>query len=77
MREGDDEHDGNVPEPQGRFAGLPYDWRRPTRARFKARFWNPHDRRVLTPHAFGWGLTLNWYWVVHPARFVRTRFRSG
>ena len=21
MREGDDEHDGNVPEPQGRFAG--------------------------------------------------------
>jgi Family of unknown function (DUF5808) len=43
----------------GRFLGLPYDWRRPTWARFKSRWWNPSDRRLLTPKAFGWGYDLN------------------
>ena len=33
-------HDGDgrrVPPPQGTYAGLPYDWRRPSRARARAR----------------------------------------
>jgi hypothetical protein len=61
----DDQHPA-VPEPQGRFAGLPYDFRRPTAARARARFWNPSDRRILTPKTFGRGLDLNLYWIVHP-----------
>ena len=52
------EHDGDgrrVPPPHGAYAGLPYDWRRPSRARSRARLWNPDDPRVLTPKSYGWG----------------------
>jgi hypothetical protein len=52
-----DHDDPPVPEPQGRFAGLPYDFRRPTAARIRRRWWNPDDPRILTPKAFGWALT--------------------
>jgi len=51
-------HDGDgrrVPQPQGTYAGLPYDWRRPSLARARARLWNPDDPRVLTPKSYGWG----------------------
>jgi Family of unknown function (DUF5808) len=61
---------------QGRFLGLPYDWRRPTAARARSRMWNPDDPRILTPKSFGWGLDLNAYWLAHPLRFARGR-RSG
>lgn len=62
--------DTGVPEPQGRVAGVPYDFRRPTVARTKSRWWNSKDHRILTPKAFGWGYDLNAYWVVHPAEYV-------
>ena len=48
-----------VPDPQGEFLGMPYDFRRPTLSRIKARFWNPADDRLLTPMAFGWGYAVN------------------
>jgi len=68
-------HDGagRVPEPQGRVAGLPFDFRRLTATRIRARAWNPGDPRVLTPKAFGWGLGVNWYWLVHPVRLISAR----
>lgn len=43
----------------GTFLGIPYDWRRPTRARVRQRWWNPDDHRVFTPKAFGWGYDIN------------------
>lgn len=43
----------------GKFLRVPYDWRRPTRARFKQRVWNPDDRRVFTPRWYGWGYDIN------------------
>jgi hypothetical protein len=43
----------------GRLLGLPYDIRPLTRARLKKRLWNPDDRRLVTPKAFGWGYTIN------------------
>jgi len=46
-------------EPQGRFLGIPYDWRRPTLARIKSRAWNDEDPRIFTPRAFGAGWDLN------------------
>jgi hypothetical protein len=70
------DHDADarkVPEPQGRLAGLPYDFRPLTGSRFRARAWNPGDPRVFTPKALGWGLGVNWYWLVHPVRLVRAR----
>jgi Family of unknown function (DUF5808) len=70
-------HDDQAgPEPQGRFAGLPYDFRRLSASRIRARMWNPGDPRVLTPKAFGWGLDVNLYWLLHPVRLVRARRRS-
>jgi hypothetical protein len=31
----------------GKFLGIPFDWRRPTLARVKQRWWNPSDPRFL------------------------------
>ena len=42
----------------GEFYGIPFDFRRPTLARIKARMWNP-QAGMLTPHIFGAGWTLN------------------
>lgn len=43
----------------GKFLGVPYDWRRPTWERYKSRWWNPKDRRIVMPRAFGWGYDFN------------------
>jgi hypothetical protein len=46
-------------ERTGKFLGVPYDWSRPTWARHRSRWWNPEDRRVVMPRAFGWGYDFN------------------
>jgi hypothetical protein len=61
-----------VPEPQGRLLGMPYDIRRPTIARARARLWNSADRRLFTPKTFGWGYDVNFYWLAHPARYLKS-----
>ena len=43
----------------GVWMGVPFDWRRPTRARVRSRFWNPKDRRLFTPKSYGWGYDIN------------------
>ena len=43
----------------GKFLGVPYDWRRPTLARVKSRWWNADDRRIFTPKSYGWGFDVN------------------
>jgi hypothetical protein len=57
----------------GRFLGIPYDWRKPTWARFKKRVWNPHDRRIFTPKTYGWGFDLNLYEILRRLHIVRPR----
>jgi hypothetical protein len=52
---------------------MPYDLRKPTAGRAQARLWNPHDRRLLTPKAYGWGYDLNFYWLAHPIRYFSRR----
>lgn len=49
----------------GTFLGMPYDWRKPTAGRVKQRFWNPDEPRILTPRAYGWGYSLNFYRLFH------------
>jgi hypothetical protein len=44
---------------RGKFLGVPYDWRRPTWQRYKSRWWNPKERRIVMPRAFGWGWDFN------------------
>jgi hypothetical protein len=58
---------------EGKFMGIPYDWRRPTARRVKSRWWNPRDRRILTPKSWGWGFDLNLYWFAHPFAWLRAR----
>ncbi len=43
---------------QGYWGPFPYDFRRPTWARIKARMWN-HEAGMFTPHFYGMGWTLN------------------
>ncbi len=54
----------------GIYLGIPYDWRRPTAARAKSRWWNPRDRRLFTPKTFGWG------WDINFARLLRRKPKS-
>jgi len=48
-----------MPKASGKFLGVPYDWRRPTLARFKERWWNPDEPRLLVPKVFGVGWDIN------------------
>jgi hypothetical protein len=43
----------------GKFLGVPFDWRRPTWQRYRSRWWNPEERRIVMPRAFGWGWDFN------------------
>ncbi len=46
-------------EPQGRFLGLPFNWKRPTRDEAGKGVWDPADRRIFTPKNYGWGYGIN------------------
>jgi hypothetical protein len=45
----------------GEIVGVPYEFRPPTLARLQERWWNPEDSRLLTPHVFGVGWSVNLY----------------
>jgi len=67
-------HDRSVSRKrEGRFAGIPFDWRRPTIERGKSRLWNAKDARLFTPKTFGWGYDINFYWLAHPADYFASR----
>jgi hypothetical protein len=56
--------ESNKPEDQrtwnGMVAGVvPYDFRPPTFERLKAALWSPEDERLITPHPWGVGWTIN------------------
>lgn len=57
--------DSPVPDAQGKLLGIPYDMRRPTWARIRARVWNADERRLFPPKAFGWGYGINLYRLLH------------
>lgn len=44
----------------------------------RARMWNPLDHRLFTPKAFGWGYTINFYWLaIRCAISRRGRYRPS
>jgi hypothetical protein len=56
----------------GELAGfVPYELRPPTLGRVRERWWNPRDERILTPHVFGVG------WSVNVGRIVELARRRG
>ena len=66
MADQEQTEDNGTEKGTGKFLGVHYDWRRPTAERFKERLWNPEDRRVFTPRAYGWGYSINFYRLTHP-----------
>ena len=57
----------------GKLAGVPYDTRRPTMARFKHTYWSAENPKLFPPKVDGLGWAINFYWVVHPLRWMRSR----
>jgi Family of unknown function (DUF5808) len=43
----------------GRLIGIPYDFRLPSLAKVRERLWAPANPKLLVPHAFGMGWTVN------------------
>jgi hypothetical protein len=68
--------EGALP-PQGHVAGVPYDLRRPSANRAKARLWNRDDPRFFTPKSLGAGWDINFYWLSHPAAYLKGRRTRG
>jgi len=60
----------------GKFLGIPYDFRRPTKKIIKERFWNPNDKRIFTPHVFGWGWSLNLYQILKNFHLLSKRHKE-
>ena len=59
----------------GRWLGIPYDWRRPTWARVKSRWWNRSEPRLFTPKAYGWGYDINLARLRRKPKASRARWR--
>jgi hypothetical protein len=51
---------------QGHLGAVPYDFRFPTPQRIREKVWNKDTSRVLMPHLFGVGWSLNFYPLLHP-----------
>ena len=45
----------------GDFLGIPYDFRLKSWRRFRQRWWNKDDQRIIVPKAFGLGYDVNLY----------------
>ena len=57
----------------GRFLGIPYDFSKPTWRKIKGRIWNPDSDRIVAPHVFGWGYTLNLHALLRRLRGLISR----
>jgi len=61
---------------QGKVLGIPYDTRRPTAARFTYTYWSAQNPRLFPPKMDGIGWGINFYWVIHPLRWLKARKES-
>lgn len=59
---------------EGRVAGVPYDYRKPTVARLRSTWWAPEDARVVVPTALGLGWDLNVGRLIRLAEEKRSEF---
>lgn len=51
--------------PPKTFAGVEYDFRKPTAKRLKSRAWNSEEPRLFVPRSFGFGYGVNLYRLFH------------
>jgi hypothetical protein len=50
---------GMARKPEGRWFGIPYNWRFPKRGEALKGPWDPSDHRIITPKHYGWGYDVN------------------
>jgi hypothetical protein len=62
---------------QGPIAKVPYDTRLPTVSRLKSTYWNSEDTRFFPPKVMGLGWTINFYWLIHPLRWLSARHSAA
>lgn len=56
----------------GKVAGfVPYDFRLPSIDRLLEAYWNPYEKRVLTPEVFGIGWAINIYALLENLGIIR------
>lgn len=61
----------------GKIAGfVPYDFRLPTREKFKESYWNPANGRIFTPEVFGIGWAINFFALLEKLRVIRESYLS-
>ena len=46
---------------RGSLLGMPYSFLPPTPTRVKQTVWNPESDRLVAPHLYGWGYSVNLY----------------
>jgi hypothetical protein len=63
------------PKKVGKFVGVPYDWRKPTKKRFKSRVCSS-DAPFVTQRWYGWGYDYNFYALIHPVKWRQTRKKA-
>lgn len=51
-------------KPEGRFLGVPYNWRPLTRRDAGKGVWDPEDQRLFPPKNYGWGYGINFAAIV-------------
>jgi hypothetical protein len=56
-------------EREGTKAGIPYNWKKPTGRRLRDTYWNKESPTFFPPKAFGAGWAVNFYWLLHPAKY--------
>jgi hypothetical protein len=61
----------------GSLAGIPYDTRRPTVSRVKFTYWSAENPKFFSPKVDGLGWGLNFYWLVHPVRWLKAHKTSA
>ena len=61
----------------GTYAGVPFEFRRPTLQRIRERLWNPDDDRMFTPHIFGAGWSPNMYQILKRLGAIKTEGDDG
>jgi hypothetical protein len=57
----------------GKLLGIPFEPRRPTAARFTYTYWSAQNPKLFPPKVTGIGWGINFYWVIHPLRWLKVR----
>lgn len=68
---------GKVMKLDGKVLGIPYDFHPATLRKFRQRWWNAEDPRIIVPKAFGLGYDINLYQLKRRQPVLFNLFLAG